>query len=119
MGYGKMSKGEYNGCDGKGSYKSFGSKGQGWTKEGVKDDNSADDEPRTMLVTIRAKQSISAPSTSGAGIAGNSGSGAVQLQASSNQFTDTNAYYSAGLDSGAFKTTLGLAAAVVTFAASF
>ena len=52
MGYGKMSKGEYNGCDGKGSYKSFGSKGQGWTKEGVKDDNSADDEPRTMLVTI-------------------------------------------------------------------
>jgi len=60
MGYGKMTKGEYNGCDGKGSYKTFGSKGQGWSKLGVKDDNSGEDEPRTMLVTVRAKQNIQA-----------------------------------------------------------
>jgi hypothetical protein len=54
-GYGKMTKGEYNACGGKGSYKTFGSKGQGWSKLGVKDDKAGEDEPRTMLVTIRAK----------------------------------------------------------------
>jgi len=55
MGYGKMTKGEYNACGGKGSYKTFGSTGQGWDKKGVKDDNAGEDEPRTMLVTVRAK----------------------------------------------------------------
>jgi len=29
MGYGKMTKGEYNACGGKGTYKTFGSTGQG------------------------------------------------------------------------------------------
>jgi len=56
IGYGKMTKGEYNACGGKGSFKTFGSTGQGWDKLGVKDDNSGEDEPRTMLVTIRAKK---------------------------------------------------------------
>jgi len=58
MGYGKMTKGEYNGCGGKGSYKTFGSVGQGWSKFGVKDDSASEDEPRTMMITIRAKQDI-------------------------------------------------------------
>jgi hypothetical protein len=117
MGYGKMTKGEYNACGGKGSYKTFGSTGQGWSKKGVKDDNSGSDEPRTMLVTVRAKQQMGTQ-TSGAGIVGNSGN-AVELEASSNDFTDTAAYSAAGLDSGAFKTTLGLAAALVAFVSSF
>jgi hypothetical protein len=122
MGYGKMTKGEYNGCgSGKGTYKTFGSTGQGWDKLGVKDDNSSEDEPRTMMVTIRAKQDIqnSGGSIASAGIVGSSSGGAITLQASSSEFTDTNAYYSNGLDSGAFKTTAGLAAAFVAFAASF
>jgi hypothetical protein len=58
MGYGRMTKGEYNACGGKGTYKTFGSTGQGWRKEGVKDDNAGEDEPRTMLITIRAKQNM-------------------------------------------------------------
>lgn len=74
MGYGKMTKGEYNACGGKGTYKTFGSTGQGWDKTGVKDDNAGEDEPRTMLVTVRAKQNIQATQTSGSGIVGNSGS---------------------------------------------
>lgn len=56
--------------------------------------------------------------TSGAGIVGQSSDGAVTLSAGSYEFTDTNAYASAGLDSGAVKTTLGLAAAFVALAAS-
>merc|ERR1711918_242810 len=109
------------GCGGKGSYKTFGSVGQGWSKFGVKDDSSSEDEPRTMMITIRAKQDISnqGGSIASAGIVGQSSGAAIQLQASSNEFTDTNAYYSNGLDSGAFKTTAGLAAAFVAFAASF
>lgn len=117
-----MTKGEYNGCgSGKGTYKTFGSTGQGWEKLGVKDDNSSEDEPRTMMVTIRAKQDIqnSGGSIASAGIVGSSSGAAITLQASSSEFTDTNAYYSNGLDSGAFKTTAGIAAAFVAFAASF
>ena len=117
MGYGAMTKGEYNACGGKGTFKTFGSTGQGWSKLGVKDDNAGEDEPRTMLITVRAKQSIAAP-TSSSGVVGSSGS-AIQMEASVSEFTDTNAYSSAGLNSNAFKTTLGLAAAFVTFAASF
>lgn len=52
LGYGKMTKGEYNICGGKGTYKTFGSTGQGWDRLGVKDDNSGEDEPRTMLVMV-------------------------------------------------------------------
>lgn len=58
LGYGSMTKGEYNACGGKGTHKTFGSTGQGWEKLGVKDDNSGEDEPRTMLVTIRAKAQV-------------------------------------------------------------
>lgn len=58
MGYGKMTKGEYNACGGKGTFKTFGSTGQGWDKLGVKDDNAGEDEPRTMLVTVRAKKQV-------------------------------------------------------------
>ena len=120
MGYGKMTKGEYNACGGKGRYKTFGSIGQGSSKFGVKDDNSTEDEPRTMMITIRAKQNIT--NTNGgiasAGIVGSSSTSAIQLQASSNEFTDTNAYYANGLDSGAIKATVGLVAALA-LAASF
>jgi hypothetical protein len=73
-----------------------------------------------MMITIRAKQNIT--NTNGgiasAGIVGSSSSSAIQLQASSNEFTDTNAYYSNGLDSGAIKATVGLVAALA-LAASF
>jgi hypothetical protein len=119
MGYGRMTKGEYNGCGtGKGTRKNFGSKGQGWDKRGIKDDNAGEDEPRTMLVTIRAKQNIQGQQTSNQAIVGNS-NGGIEIEVASNEFTDTNAYSSAGLDSGAIKATLGLAAAFVTLAASF
>jgi len=119
MGYGRMTKGEYNTCGGKGTYKTFGSTGQGWDKKGVKDDNAGEDEPRTMLVTVRAKGQIrKGGQTTSAGVVGSGSDGAVTLEAGSQEFTDTNAYYSAGLDSGAVKTTLGLAAAFVTLAAS-
>ena len=114
-----MTKGEYNACGtGKGTRKNFGSKGQGWDKRGVKDDNAGEDEPRTMLVTIRAKQNIQGQQTGGQSIVGNSGT-AIELEASSQEFTDTNAYSSAGLNSNAVKAGLGLAAAFVTLAASF
>lgn len=121
-----MTKGEYNACGGKGSFKTFGSTGQGWDKLGVKDDNSGEDEPRTMLVTIRAKKQVKRkPIINTVKIANvdyqivsSSGEDPITLTAGSYEFTDTNAYSSAGLDSGAIKTTISLVAALIALAAS-
>lgn len=79
-----------------------------------------------MLITIRAKKNItrpSAPSNSTISnatlvhsefIVGNTDSqgNAIEMETSSNEFTDTAAYSSAGLDSGSIKMIVGASAAV-------